>query len=129
LSSWKNSFETISQELEMARRKKRALEDLLAKNRMSRPTYEHLLKGIEDEIVRLEDHRRSLARNMTERAEELQRQISLIEMFLASLELRHIGQEIDESSYKQQKEALAAGLEATKEELKVIQKALAEIGK
>lgn len=113
----------------MARRKKRALEDLLAKNRMSRPTYEHLLKGIEDEIVRLEDHRRSLARNMTERAEELQRQISLIEMFLASLELRHIGQEIDESSYKQQKEALAAGLEATKEELKVIQKALAEIGK
>jgi chromosome segregation ATPase len=113
----------------MAKRKKKALEDLLAKSRMSRPTYEHLLKGIEDEIVRLEDHRRSLAKNMAERAEELQRQINLIEMFLACLELRRIGREIDESSYAERKEVLVAGLEATREELMTIQRALAEIGK
>ena len=129
LSSWKRSFETVSQELEMANRKKQALEDLLAKNRMSRPTYEHLLKGLEEEISRLEAHRKSLAKNMNERADELQRQIGLIEMFLASLELRHIGQEIDEETYNQQKESLIAGLEATKAELKQIEDALAEISK
>lgn len=128
MGSWKNSFETTSRELEMARRKKRALEDLLAKNRMSRPTYEHLLKGVEDEIVRLEDHQRSLMKNMTERIDELQRQIGMIEMLLAKLELQRVGREIDESSYERQKEALTAGLEASREELSVIRRALAQMG-
>ena len=127
LSSWKQSFETVSQELKMANRKKQALEDLLAKNRMSRPTYEHLLKGLEEEISRLEAHRKSLAKSMTERVAELQKQKGLIEMFLADLELRHIEQEIDEERYNQQKESLIEGLEATKAELKQIENALAEI--
>jgi len=129
LSSWKQSFETVSQELKMANRKKQALEDLLAKNRMSRPTYEHLLKGLEEEISRLEAHRKSLAKSMTERVAELQKQKGLIEMFLADLELRHIGQEIDEERYNQQKESLIEGFEATKAELKQIENALAEMSK
>jgi len=112
----------------MAKRKKRALEDLLAKNRMSRPTYEHLLKGLEEEISRLEAHRKSLAKNMTERVNELQRQIGLIEMFLANLELRYIGQEVDEKTYTHQKDTLTNGLEASKTELKQIENALDKIG-
>ena len=127
LSSWKESFKTTNQELEMANRKKQALEDLLAKNRMSLPTYEHLLKGLEEEISRLEAHRRSLAKKMTERADELRRQRGLIEMFLADLKLRHVGKEIDEETYNQQRGSLAAGLEATEAELKQIEDALAEI--
>lgn len=127
MSSWKQSFETISQELELANRKKQALEDLLEKNRMSRPTYEHLLKGLEEEISRLETHRRSLSKNMTERADELRKQISLIEMFLATLELRHIGREVDEETYSHQKETLKTGLEATRAELKQIEEALEKI--
>jgi len=128
LSSWKRSFESISQELEMANRKKQALEDLLAKNRMSRPTYEHLLKGLEEEISRLEAHRRSLAKNMTERANELRRQIGLIEMFLANLELHRIGREVDEETYNHQREILTRGLEASKVELRQIENALDKIG-
>jgi len=127
LGSWKQSFETITQELKMAYRKREALEDLMAKNRMSRPTYEHLLKGLEEEISRLEDHKRSLARNMTERIDELRKQIGLIELFLASLELSFVGRELDEEAYNQQRETLNAGLEATKAEMKQIENALTEI--
>ena len=127
MGSWKQSLETITQELSMAYRKREALEDLLAKNRMSRPTYEHLLKGLEEEISRLEKHKRSLAESMTERIEELQRQMSLIELFLASLELGFVGRELDEETYNQKRETLAAGLEATKDEMKQIENALAEI--
>jgi len=111
----------------MAYRKREALEDLMAKNRMSRPTYEHLLKGLEEEISRLEDHKRSLARNMTERIDELRKQIGLIEIFLASLELSFVGRELDEEAYNQQRETLNAGLEATKAEMKQIENALTEI--
>ena len=127
MGSWKQSFETITQELKMAYRKREALEDLMAKNRMSRPTYEHLLKGLEEEISRLEDHKRSLARNMTERIDELRKQIGLIEIFLASLELSFVGRELDEEAYNQQRETLNAGLEATKAEMKQIENALTEI--
>ncbi|RJS92791.1 hypothetical protein CW705_02415 [Candidatus Bathyarchaeota archaeon] len=127
MGSWKQSFETITQELKMAYRKREALEDLMAKNRMSRPTYEHLLKGLEEEISRLEDHKRSLARNMTERIDELRKQIGLIELFLASLELSFVGRELDEEAYNQQRETLNAGLEATKAEMKQIENALTEI--
>jgi len=129
LSSWKQTFETVSQELEMANRKKQALEDLLAKNRMSRPTYEHLLRGLEEEINRLKTHQKSLAKNMTERVKELQRQISLIEMFLTSLELHRIGQEVDEETYTHQRDILTNGLEASKIELKQIENALDKISK
>jgi len=129
LSSWKRSFESVTQELEMANRKKQALEDLLAKNRMSRPTYEHLLKGLEEEISRLEAHRRSLSKNMTERADELQRQIGLIEMLLANLELHHIGREVEEEEYNHQREILTKGLEASKFELGQIENALDKLGK
>jgi len=129
LSSWKQAFETVSRELEMANRKKQALEDLLAKNRMSRPTYEHLLKGLEEEISRLEIHQRSLAKNMTERINELQKQVGLIETFLASLELHHIGQEVDEETYDHQRDVLTNGLEASKVELKQIENALDKIGR
>ena len=129
MSSWKQTFETVSQELEMANRKKQALEDLLAKNRMSRPTYEHLLRGLEEEINRLKTHQESLAKNMTERVKELQRQISLIEMFLTSLELHRIGQEVDEETYTHQRDILTNGLEASKIELKQIENALDKIGK
>ena len=127
MSSWKQAFETVSRELEMANRKKQALEDLLAKNRMSRPTYQHLLKGLEEEISRLRTHQKSLAKNMTERADELRRQMSLIEMFLASLELQHIGKEVDEETYNHQKNILTNGLEASKNELDQIENALEKI--
>jgi len=127
LSSWKQSFETVSRELELANRKKQALEDLLAKNRMSRPTYEHLLKGLEEEISRLKTHQRSLAKNMTERAKELQKQIGLIEMFLTTLELHNVGREIDGETYNHRKEILTRGLEATRIELKQIEDALEKI--
>ena len=128
MSSWKQSFEAVSRELEMANRKRQALEDLLAKNRMSRPTYEHLLNGLEEEISRLKTHRRSLAKNMNERADELRKQISLIEIFLADLELYRVGQQISEETYTRKKDSLIAGLDASKAELRQIENALAEIG-
>ncbi len=67
LSSWKNTFEVVHSELELANRKKQALDELLAKNRMSQPTYEHLVGGLNENIADLESHQKSLMQKMTER--------------------------------------------------------------
>jgi uncharacterized protein YoxC len=127
LSSWKASFETTRQELELAERKKRALDELLAKNRMSQPTYEHLASGLKDTISDLQAHQRTLAQRMTERVNELEKQAEILKLFLASLEMQNIAKKLDEETYTQQTRIFTLGLEATETELSEIRNSLAKV--
>jgi len=127
LGSWRESFETTIRELELANRKKEALRDLLDRNRMSRSTYDFLIRELEDEISRLRDHMRVLAKSMNERIGELHRQERLIEGFLAWLELMHVGGEIDDETYNHQMDIFTSGLDATRSEIKQIEEALRRI--
>ena len=117
LSSWKNTFEVVHSELELANRKKQALDELLAKNRMSQPTYEHLVGGLNENIADLESHQKSLMQKMTERADELENQAELLKLFLATLEMRNIAKEIKQETYDENKQAFELGLKATEDEL------------
>jgi len=128
LSSWKESFETVGQELALARKKKQALDELLAKKRMSQPTYYHLEKALTASISDLEAHQRSLAHKMDTRVDELEEQITLLEWVLADLEIRHVGEEIGEEIYAKRKDTLTQGLQATRTELDEIRTSLARIG-
>jgi hypothetical protein len=117
LSSWKNTFEVVHSEFELAQRKKQALDELLAKNRMSQPTYEHLVGGLNENIADLESHQKSLMQKMTERADELENQAELLKLFLATLEMRNIAKEIKQETYDENKQAFELGLKATEDEL------------
>jgi len=127
LSSWREAFETTIRELELANRKREALRDLLERNRMSRSTYDYLIRELEDEIGRFRDHMRVLAKRMNERISELHRQERMLERFLAWLELMHIGEEIDEEKYNYQRDAFMSGLDATRSEIRQIEEALRRI--
>jgi hypothetical protein len=127
LSSWKNSFEAVRSELELAKRKKQALDELLAKNRMSQPTYEHLAGNLNKNINDLESHQRTLMQKMADRADELEKQAELLKLFLATLEMRNIAKEIKQETYDKNSQALELGLEATENELAEIKDALAKI--
>ncbi len=127
LSSWKQSFEIVSQELELARRKKQALDDLLSTGRVSRPTYEHLEKGLTGTMRDLETQLRSHAERMTDRAEELEKQTQLLELLLAKLEIHHAAEEIDDGTYGKQRDAVELGLAATKNELNQIRNSLMKV--
>ncbi len=124
MSSWREAFETAIRELELANRKREALRDLLERKRMSRSTYDYLIRELEDEIGRFRNHMRVLAKRMNERIGELHRQERMLEMFLAWLELMHIGGEIDEEIYNHQKDTFMSGLDATRNEIRQIEKAL-----
>jgi len=127
LSSWKQSFEIVNQELELAKKKKQALDELLAKKRMSEPTYEHLEKALTASILDLEAHQRSLADKMTSRADELEEQAHVLEWVLADLEVRRAGEEVVEETYSGQKKTIMLGLDATKAELDEIMTSLEKI--
>ena len=127
LSSWKTSFETIHSELELAKRKKQALDELLAKNRMSQPTYEHLVGNLNENIAEFESHQKTLLQKMTDRSDELNNQAELLKLFLVSLEMQNIAKEVKRETYEKNKHVIELGLEATEKELAEIKSALTKI--
>lgn len=127
MSSWKESFDVVNQELELTKKKKQALDHLLSTERISQPTYEYLEKGLAENIIDLEAHQKSLADKMTSRADELEKQTRSLELFLANLEIHNIAREIDQETYTGQKEVITLGLEATKGELNLIKGSLMKI--
>ncbi len=127
MSSWKNTFDVVHSELELAKRKKQALDELLAKNRLSQPTYEHLVGSLDDNIDDLESHLKLLMQKMTERADELEEQAELIKLFLVSLEMRNIAKEVKQETYDKNKQAFELGLKATEDELAEIKGAITKV--
>jgi hypothetical protein len=125
--SWKYSFETAVKELGMVKKKKQALDGLLNSGKISPSTYEHLNKEIVNAIAAIEADQKALAERMTARANELEKQIKSLEMFLADLEIHRAAGEIDEQTYGHQSNAISLGLEATKQELNDIKEALVKL--
>jgi chromosome segregation ATPase len=121
LSLWKYSFELVTRELEVTRKKKQALDNLYAADKISQSTYEYLETELSKAVAELEDHLKTLMDKMTSRAQELEKQISTLELFLASLELHHAAGDVNDETYDKQNKAILLGLEATRQELNDIE--------
>jgi len=127
LISWKVSFEKMSDELGLARRKQTVLEELYSNGRISQFIYEDLEKGLIAEIEQIEARRKELAEKMTSKLDEHQRQINILETFLANVEMSYAAGEISEELHNQEVSALNLGLEATKKELNFIKEAITQL--
>jgi len=114
LSLWKYSFNLVTRELDLAKKKKQALDNLFSANRISQSTYDYL---------ETEDHLKSLKDKMTMRTQELEKQVNTLELFLASLEIHHAAGDVDDDTHGKQSNAILLGLEATKQELESIRTA------
>ncbi len=125
--SWKDSFEKINNELDLARKKQNALEELHGNGRISQLTYENLNKALTTEIEQIEARRKELAEKMTSKLNELEKQISALEMFLANVEMSYAAGETTDELYNQEVSALNLGLEATKNELNFIKEAIMQL--
>jgi len=121
---WKYSFELISKELEVTRRKKKALDDIFAEKKISQSTYDYLKSELDKAISDLENNLSKLREKMATRAQELESQLSSLELLLASLEIHHAAGDVDDETYEKENKAILLGLEATKRELNDIRNAL-----
>jgi len=127
LISWKDSFEKINNELDLAMKKQNALEELHSNDKISHVTYENLNKALTTEIELIEARRKELAEKMNSKLNELERQVNTLEMFLANVEMSHAAGEITEELHDQEVNALDLGLEATKNELNFIKEAIMQL--
>jgi len=125
--SWKYSFEKISKDLELARKKKQTLDNLFNTGKISQSTYDSLNTELSKAIVEIEVRQRELAGQMSSKIAELEEQISTLEMLLASSEIQYAAGEIDDELYSHESKAFTLGLEATKQELNAIKNMIAGV--
>jgi len=126
LSLWKYSFELVTKELDLAKKKKQALDNLLASDKISRSTYDYLEGELTEAMADLESHIKTLMNKMNARAQDLESQLNTLEVFLASLEIHHAAGDIDDETYDKQNKAILLGLDATRQELNDIKGSLSK---
>jgi len=125
--SWQNTFEILVRELELVNKKKQALDSLLSSGRISQSTYDYINEEISDTLRDVEELKKKVQDKMTSRLSDLEKQKELLERFIASLEIYHAAEEIDDLSYERQREALNLGLESTNNEINEINEALSKL--
>jgi hypothetical protein len=124
---WKDAFEKVSLELEVTKRKKQALDDLLNAGRISQSTFDILCKGLNDELNEIEARRKVLTEKMSSKLSELEQQQQALEFFLAHTEMAYVAGETSSELYAQESSALDMGLEATKQELNWIKDVIIQL--
>ena len=127
LISWKYSFEKISKDLELARKKKQALDDLFNSGKISASTYESLDKELTGVISDIEARQKDLADKMTSKIADLDEQIGTLEMFLANSEIQYAAGEIDDELHANESSAFSLGLDAVKKQLVAIKEVVSSL--
>lgn len=124
---WKDAFEKINSELDLTKRKKQVLDDLLNTGRISQSTYDRLCKDLSEDLTQIELRRKTLAEKMTSKLNELEEQLQTLEFFLANSEMAYAAGEINSELYAQESSALNLGMEATKQELNWIKEVIIQL--
>lgn len=125
--SWKDPFERLSEEYEMTRKKRQALENLLDDGRISQSTYNSFNKKIDEAIADIERQQKELLDKVNSKAGELDQHIKTLETLLANFEIRHVTGEIEEDVYQREVELLSTGLETARQELDTVKEAVNQI--
>jgi hypothetical protein len=125
--SWKNSFNRLSEEYGITKKKKQALDNLYEKGKISQSTHDSFNTEIAAAVVEIEKQQQALLEKMQAKTEELHSQIKTLEILLTNYEIQHVTGEIDENTYELEINMLGNGLELAKRELETIQGAVNQL--
>ena len=113
--------------MELARKKKQALDDLFDSGKISASTYESLDKELTGIIFEIEARQKDLATKMTSKIADLENQIGTLEMFLANSEIQYAAGEIDDELHTNESSAFSLGLDAVKKQLVTIKEVITSL--
>jgi len=127
LISWKHSFNRLNEEIEMAKKKRQALDNLLSSGRISESTYELFNKEISEAIAEIERQQKGLQEKMNSKMKELEEHIKTLEMLFANFEIQHVAGEVDEEAYQREINLISMGLETARHELEAVKEAISQL--
>ncbi len=117
----------MSEESEIAKKKRQALDNLLNTGRISQSTYELFNEEIDNAIAEVERQQKALLEKMNSNMGELEEQIKTLEILFANFEIQHVTGEVDEDVYQREINVLSAGLETARHELEIVKDALNQL--
>lgn len=120
-------MEKIDGELELAKKKKQALDKLFEAGKVSQPTYDSFSNEVAEAITEIEAKQISLGEKMKTKISELEQQLKTLEFLLVNSEIRHVSGEIEEEAYNRECNVLSLGLETTRQELNEIKEAISDL--
>jgi hypothetical protein len=129
LISWKHSFQKLGEESEAAKKKKQALDSLLATGRISQSTYDAFSNEIDEAMIEIEREQQALQQKMRAKMTELETQTKTLEMLLANFEIQHVTGELDNEVYQRQVDLLSVGIENSRLELDAVKEAVDQLSK
>ena len=118
---WKIEAERFRKEYQLTYSRFKALDELLKNNEIPDYVYEELCREYKESMTKLEDGQKELSLGLSERMEELDRNIRNLEKFLGYLKVQHRTGELSEEAYKIASEYILAEIEKSlreKEDLK-----------
>jgi hypothetical protein len=124
---WKDAFENVKTELDLAIRKKHALDDLLDSGKIARFTYDCLNKDLNKEINHIEIRHKALTEKITNKLSELEEQKQTLEFFLANSEMAYAAGETNDEIRSKECSAISLGLDAVQQELNWIREVITHI--
>jgi hypothetical protein len=127
LISWKYSLDKINGELELARKKKEALDKLFNEGKVSQPTYDSFSNEVAEAITEIEAKQNALVEKMKTKIGELEQQMKTLESLLVNSEIRHVSGEIEDEAYSRECNVLSLGLETTRQELDEIKEGISNL--
>jgi hypothetical protein len=125
--SWKHSFIRLNEEYELAKKKKKALGNLLDAGKISQSTHSLFTQEIDDSVAEIEGQRKALLGKMASKAMELEEHIRTLEILLANFEIQHVVGEVDDDTYHRETDLLCTGLETVRKELNAVQDAVNQL--
>ena len=124
---WKDAFEKVTTELDLAKRKKQALDNLLGAGKISQFTYDCLCKDLNEEIYQIEIRHKALTEKITNKLSELEEQQQTLEFFLANSEMAYAAGETNDELRARECSAISLGLDAVKQELNWIRDVIIQL--
>jgi hypothetical protein len=120
-------LDKINGELELARKKKQALDKLFDEGRVSQLTYDSFSNEVAQAIAEIEAKQNALVEKMKAKVSELEQQLKTLEFLLVNSEIRHVSGEMDEEAYNRECNVLSLGLETTRRELNEVKDAISNL--
>jgi len=114
----------LGSELERAKTKKQALENLFETRKISQMVYDRIAREVEEEITKIEKRTELQTHKISETIGELRNIIGLLEHHLTRIQIRFSVGEMDEKQFKREKDAYARGITSLRTQIGSLERAL-----
>lgn len=127
IPEWKTEALSLIKQLDKAKRRIKALDDLYSKNEIPRHAYDEFRKKVEKSLSMLKVKAKEVKQMLKKRADQLEDTIIQIEKAMTALKMSYLAGEVSEKGYKAAIEALRKAKDKAVEEKEDIKKVFSRI--